>query len=180
MPQGMLQRTSKRATRIADLRKRATELRIRGAAYEQIAEQLGVSVGSAWNHVAAALVLNREQAAENAERVREIELRRLDRYLVKLDAAIDGARVRELGLIGARRGCGREARAQEGRGHPAIQQVSTNASEQFQRSEFTERVADSQRKADAADRKARELEQDATARQRRWEELVLKAPPAKG
>ena len=61
----------------------------------------------------------------------------------------------------------------------AIEQVSTKAGEQFQRSEFTERVADSQRKADAADRKARELEQDATARQRRWEELALKAPPPK-
>lgn len=62
----------------------------------------------------------------------------------------------------------------------AIQQVSANASGQFQLGEFTQRVAESQRKADAADRKAHQLEQDATERQRRWEELVLKAPPAKG
>lgn len=61
----------------------------------------------------------------------------------------------------------------------ALQQASAQAGGQFRRSEFTERVADAQRKADDAERKARELEQDATKRQRRWEELARKAPPAK-
>jgi colicin import membrane protein len=61
----------------------------------------------------------------------------------------------------------------------AIQQGSAKAGEQFRLSEFTERLADSQRQAEDAARKARELEQDASARQRRWEELARNAPPAK-
>lgn len=61
----------------------------------------------------------------------------------------------------------------------AIQQVNARAGEQFRRSDFTERLADSQRKVEDADRKARALEQEATERQHRWEDLARKAPAAK-
>lgn len=60
----------------------------------------------------------------------------------------------------------------------AIQQVSAQAGERFRRSEFTERLADAQREADDAAREARELEQEAMERQRRWEDLSRKVPPA--
>lgn len=59
-----------------------------------------------------------------------------------------------------------------------IQQVDARAGKELERSDFAERVIRSQQKADDAERKARELQQDATERQRRWEELARKAPPA--
>jgi hypothetical protein len=58
----------------------------------------------------------------------------------------------------------------------AIQQVDAKAGEQYRRSEYDERVAEAQRKADAVERKARDREQDARERQGRWEELARKAP----
>lgn len=58
----------------------------------------------------------------------------------------------------------------------AVQQVDAKASEQYRRSDFTERIADAQRKAEVVELEAREREQDAKARQNRWEELARKAP----
>ncbi len=131
-----------------------------------------------------------EKLAESDQEKAEVELERAKKAFEDAElrkAAADARRAYAEKLFDARVAAEDAAKARveladaklEHRKVVAIQQVSTQAGEQFRRNEFTERVADSQRKADDADRTARELEQDATARQRRWEELTLKAPPVK-
>jgi predicted DNA-binding protein (UPF0251 family) len=62
----------------------ALRLRVSGLTYEAIAEELGVSLGTAHSDVQFMLAKRRKQAAEDAEHVRELELERLDAaiYLV--------------------------------------------------------------------------------------------------
>lgn len=131
-----------------------------------------------------------EKLAESDQKKAEVEVERAKKALedaeLRMEAA-DARRAYAEKLVDARVAAEDAAKARvevadaklEYRRVVAIQQVSTNAGEQLQRSDFTERLADSQRKTENTDRKARELEQHATALQRRWEELTVKAPPAK-
>ena len=80
----MTQRVGKRAARSADLRRKALDLRVAGAAYTQIAEALGISRTAAYGHVAAALASTAKLTAEDAEKVRAVELQRLDSMLMSL------------------------------------------------------------------------------------------------
>lgn len=80
----MSQRAGKRTTRVADARRKAMDLRVAGASYQQIAETLGIGVASAWRHVNAALDENRKATAESSELVRQLELDRLDKMVIAL------------------------------------------------------------------------------------------------
>lgn len=70
--------------RIATRRVQALDLRKAGATYRRIAEALSVDVSTAYADVQAELTALRTLAAEQAEEVREIELRRLDDYTLGL------------------------------------------------------------------------------------------------
>lgn len=65
-------------------REKALELRISGATYREIAKELGVSVGSAHAYVTDGLEELRNANAESTEKVRQMEIARLDAILVKL------------------------------------------------------------------------------------------------
>jgi hypothetical protein len=64
----------------------ALELRASGARYLQIAKALSVSKSRAWRIVGKALDQLVEHCKETAERVRQLELYRLDRYRLALDS----------------------------------------------------------------------------------------------
>jgi IgA-specific serine endopeptidase len=129
------------------------------------------------------------QLAESEQKKTEVELERAKKAFedaqVRKEAA-DARRAYATKLVDAREAAEEAAKSRvdladaklEDTKVEAIKQVNAPAGEQFQRSEFTDRVAKSQRKVDDAERKARELQQDATERQRRWEELARKAPAA--
>jgi hypothetical protein len=59
-------------------------MRVAGASYEQIADGLGIGVASAWRHVQSALTASRRVTAETADKVRAMELRRIDAIVVSL------------------------------------------------------------------------------------------------
>lgn len=80
----MSQKAGKRATRVAEMRRKALDLRIAGASYEQIADGLGLSVSTAWKHVQSALAESRKVTAETADKVRAMELKRIDAIVVSL------------------------------------------------------------------------------------------------
>lgn len=80
----MGQKASARRVKTAEMRRKALDLRIAGATYEQIADGLGVSAPTAWGHVQAALAESRKTTAETADKVRAMELRRLDAIVVGL------------------------------------------------------------------------------------------------
>lgn len=63
----------------------ALELRASGASYLQIGKALSVSKSRAWRIVGKALDQLVEHCRETAERVRQLELHRLDRYRLALD-----------------------------------------------------------------------------------------------
>ncbi len=67
--------------------------RVEGANYRQIANQLNVSVGTAFDDVAAELEAVCQSTAQEAERLRDLELERMDRILRVLDAAIESGDV---------------------------------------------------------------------------------------
>lgn len=62
-------------------RARAVALREAGLPYARIGEQLGISRQAAYKHVQRALSDLTKRTAEGAERVRQLELRRLDALL---------------------------------------------------------------------------------------------------
>lgn len=70
--------TSNRRTKSAERRRRAVALRIAGASFEQIGEQLGITRQSAHALVVNALDEIAKQTAESAEQLRQMELQRLD------------------------------------------------------------------------------------------------------
>jgi len=79
MPKSGEPRTSVRRLRAAEKQKRALEMRIEGAAYEEIRAELGYrSRSGAHKAVMSAL---RKMLREPADTVRELELQRLDRIL---------------------------------------------------------------------------------------------------
>lgn len=80
----MAQRAGKRTTRSADLRRRALDLRVAGATYEQIGLALALSTTAAYGHVQKALDESRTQTKESADKVRATELRRLDGIVMAL------------------------------------------------------------------------------------------------
>lgn len=71
-------------TRIIERRADALAMRRNGATYRQIAKALGISVEVAFADVQAELNALRTLTAEDAEAVRELELRRLDDYVYAL------------------------------------------------------------------------------------------------
>ena len=73
-------------TAILERRGQALALRRGGATYRIIARQLGVSVEVAYADVQAELAALRTLTAEDAEVVRDLELRRLDDYVLALSA----------------------------------------------------------------------------------------------
>lgn len=64
----------------------ALELRASGASFRQIGEALSVSKPRAFRIVRRALDELAQSCAETAERVKTLELHRLDRYRLSLDA----------------------------------------------------------------------------------------------
>ena len=64
----------------------ALELRASGASYLQIGKALSVSKSRAWRIVGKALDQLVEHCKETAERVKQLELHRLDRYRLALDS----------------------------------------------------------------------------------------------
>ncbi len=58
----------------------------------------------------------------------------------------------------------------------ALEQAKLQPSKQYDEKAFYGRVADSQKKLDDAREKVRDLEQEANAGQRRWDELMRKVP----
>lgn len=74
-------------------RGQALELRIGGASYREISRTLGISVGSAHDYVTAGLEELRNANAESTERVRSMEVARLDAMLLKLWPKRDQPRV---------------------------------------------------------------------------------------
>lgn len=69
--------------RIAERRVQSLRLRQAGASYRAIARQLGVDVRIAWEDVQAELGALRDLATNQAEDIRELELRRLDDIVMK-------------------------------------------------------------------------------------------------
>lgn len=90
-PSGAASPISVAKLRAAERRVKALKLRQRGLPYPQIAEALGVSTRTAYRDVRKELEKIQETCAEEAELVREIELRRLDElWSVANTAALNG------------------------------------------------------------------------------------------
>lgn len=70
--------TTTRRTTATERRKKAVALRIAGATFEQIGDQLGVSTQAAHKLVTTALEETRRITGEAAEQLRQTELTRLD------------------------------------------------------------------------------------------------------
>jgi DNA-binding CsgD family transcriptional regulator len=69
---------------IAERRVRAFGLRKAGASYRQIAQQLGVSLNTAWADVNAELLEYRDQVKADVAEVRDMELQRCDEMILGL------------------------------------------------------------------------------------------------
>jgi len=63
-------------------RTEALRLRVAGTTYEKIADALEIGLATAHNDVQVMLAERREQAAEDADEIRDLELDRLDRAIV--------------------------------------------------------------------------------------------------
>ncbi len=73
---------------IAERRVKAFSLRKAGASYRQIAQQLSVSLNTAWADVNAELLELREQTKADATEVRDMELQRCDEMILGLWPAV--------------------------------------------------------------------------------------------
>lgn len=73
---------------IAERRVRAFGLRKAGASYRQIAQQLSVSLNTAWADVNAELLELRAQVQADAAEVRDMELQRCDEMILGLWPAV--------------------------------------------------------------------------------------------
>lgn len=78
------------ASTAANARK-AVGLRIKGCTYQQIGDALGISVGSAYQLVSTELARIRQDTAEKAEELRQIEVDRLDALLHRLNSELSTA-----------------------------------------------------------------------------------------
>ena len=98
---------SKRSARTVNAeqsRAKALALRIRGATYAQIGEQLKVTTTAAHRYVRDGLAELNKVKLENAEEYRELELAKLDRFEAKLNSGdLDLAAVGMLLKISERR-----------------------------------------------------------------------------
>lgn len=84
--------TSPRRLTAAERKNKAVRMRQAGASYEAIGKKLGVSRQAAWRMVDRALTRTERDTSELAERVRQIELLRLDRLLSSIwPAAMKGS-----------------------------------------------------------------------------------------
>lgn len=72
------------SARTIENRRQALELRLAGANYEEIGTALGLGKTQAWRLVHGALQSAKKKIAEDVEKVRDIEVRRLDALLVSL------------------------------------------------------------------------------------------------
>lgn len=86
-------------TQIIERRAQALSLRKAGAHYRLIAERCGVSVETAYADVQAELGALRRATEEDAEAIREIELKRLDDYTVALTPAARRGDVRAIDTL---------------------------------------------------------------------------------
>jgi hypothetical protein len=89
----MSQQNSGRSVKAHQQMIQALELRAAGASYLQIGKALSVSKSRAWRIVGTALGDLVHRCAETAERVKQLELHRLDRYRLALDARRSDPRV---------------------------------------------------------------------------------------
>jgi hypothetical protein len=89
----MSQQNSGRSVKAHQQMIQALELRAAGASYLQIGKALSVSKSRAWRIVGKALDQLVEHCRETSERVRRMELIRLDRYRLALDARRSDPRV---------------------------------------------------------------------------------------
>lgn len=74
-----------------ELIRRAVAMRERGLSYRTIGKQLSVDVKTAYRYVWTHFDELDTEAAETLDKVRSLELVRLDRYLKRLEKAIPGA-----------------------------------------------------------------------------------------
>lgn len=80
--------TSPATLNTEELRSKVLELRRQGLGYEAIAKQVGCSVSTANRAVAARLQELRDQAPEDTQAVRDIELQRLDESAAALHSKV--------------------------------------------------------------------------------------------
>ena len=146
------------------------------------------SVGAATEQVAQAK--QEEQVAEVDQKKAEVEVSQAKKALEDAEKRYDAAKARRAyteKLVEAREAAEKAAKSRvefadaklEHAKVVAIQQVNATGAEEYRRSDFTARVADTQRGVEDADKKVGELEQEAAKRKARWEELAREAPPAK-
>jgi len=79
MPRGNAQLNATRHAQAVKLRQKCLDLRVAGMSCQQIADQLGIARITAARHVAKALDDLSKQTQDNAERLRRLELERLDK-----------------------------------------------------------------------------------------------------
>lgn len=84
-PSGGRAHTRPNAAVVAEQQVRCYELLLAGKTYEQIAAEVSLSVGTVYTRVQARLA---QRVQPLADELRSIEVDRLDRWLVKLDAQI--------------------------------------------------------------------------------------------
>lgn len=82
-------RSNARAITSLDRRAKAVELRLAGASYRRIAAQLGVGVSSAFRTVQRALAEAHRLVREDADRLVQLELMRMDRCVEKLERGLN-------------------------------------------------------------------------------------------
>jgi predicted transcriptional regulator len=75
---------------IAIRKARALDLRARGKGFQAIADELGVSLGTAHSDVRSAMVEYAKEAEGNVQAERGIELRRLERALEVVESVLEG------------------------------------------------------------------------------------------
>ena len=73
---------------INERRLSALKLRQKGMSYDRIAKQLGINIGSAYQDVMAALNEIDSERKEEADKLRVLEITRLDRLVEKLEAGL--------------------------------------------------------------------------------------------
>ncbi|MBE7480225.1 MAG: hypothetical protein HS104_09605 [Polyangiaceae bacterium] len=82
-------RSNARAFASLDRRAKAVELRLAGASYRRIATQLGVNVSNAFRLVQRALADAHRLVREDADRLVQLELMRMDRCVQKLERGLN-------------------------------------------------------------------------------------------
>lgn len=94
MPDGGITNYQTQAVRpedpgVLERQEKALELRAAGLSYREIGKVNGTSANTAWRDVEAAMALTREAVKEQAEHLRDIELRRLDKAQRALQSGVN-------------------------------------------------------------------------------------------